>query len=196
VRSWQSWQRWNASTLPVARTSSPDLALFAVGAAIGLLNGPGAVRSSARQHKQVGCRVTATCNASRWAPGHTGAVDSRVQPLRCVIVDDNPAFLDAAASFIGRDRITVVGVPSTSAEALRRVAQLRPDVTVVDIDLGGESGFNLAEQLAGGPVSSPVILTSTHSEQEFANMIAASPALGFVPKVALSPEAIRRLLDG
>jgi DNA-binding NarL/FixJ family response regulator len=123
-------------------------------------------------------------------------MESRVLPLRCVIVDDSPAFLDAAANFLGRDGITVVGVASTGAEALSCVAQLRPDVTIVDINLGGENGFELAEQLADGSASSPVILTSTHSVQEFADMIAASPALGFVPKVALSPEAIRELLDG
>jgi hypothetical protein len=39
-----------------------------------------------------------------------------------------------------------------------------------------------------------VILISTHSEQDFADMIADSPALGFVPKFALSPDAIRELM--
>jgi DNA-binding NarL/FixJ family response regulator len=122
-------------------------------------------------------------------------MDSGSQPLRCVIVDDNAAFLEAAANMLGRDGFVVVGVASSSAEALRCVAQLRPDVTVVDIDLGGESGFDLAEQLAEGPAASSVILTSTHSEQDFADMIAASPALGFVPKVELCADAVLGLLE-
>ena len=125
----------------------------------------------------------------------TYVMEPRVQALRCVIVDDNPGFLKAAADFLGRHGVTVVGVAITGAEALTCVAELKPDVTVVDINLGVESGFDLAEQLATGAVSSPVILTSTHSEQEFAEMIAASSALGFVPKVELSPDAIRRLLN-
>ena len=60
---------------------------------------------------------------------------------------------------------SVVGVASTSAEALRLFEELRPDVTLVDINLGGESGFELAEQLhrAGGSSPSPVILISTHA---------------------------------
>jgi DNA-binding NarL/FixJ family response regulator len=124
----------------------------------------------------------------------TGLMKSKVEALRCVIVDDNRGFLDAAADFLGHHGITVVGAASTIAAALSCVGQTRPDVTIVDINLGDESGFELAEQLAGGPVSSPVILTSTHSEQEFAEMIAISPALGFVPKVDLSPDAMRRLL--
>ncbi|BBX44149.1 response regulator transcription factor [Mycobacterium cookii] len=116
------------------------------------------------------------------------------QPLRCVIVDDNAAFLEVAANMLGRDGLTVVGMASSSAEALRRVAQLRPDVAVVDIDLGGESGFDLAQRLADGPAVSSVIMTSTHSEQDFTDLIAASPALGFVPKVELSAEAVLHLL--
>lgn len=125
----------------------------------------------------------------------TYVMELRARALRCVIVDDNPRFLEVAADFLGCHGVAVVGLASTGAEALTRVAELKPDVTVVDINLGAESGFDLAEQLATGAVSSPVILTSTHSEQEFAEMIAASPALGFVPKVELSPDAIRRLLD-
>ena len=121
-------------------------------------------------------------------------MNSGSQPLRCVIVDDNAAFLEAAANMLGRDGLTVVGMASSSAEALRCVAQLRPDVAVVDIDLGGESGFDLAEQLADGAAVPSVILTSTHSEQDFADMIAASPALGFVPKVELSADAVLDLL--
>ena len=117
----------------------------------------------------------------------------RLQPLRCVIVDDNTAFAEAAANFLGREGITIVGVASNSTEAMSCVAASRPDVTIVDVYLGSESGFDLAEQLAS--VAAPVIMTSTHSEQELADMIAESSALGFVSKVELSPEAIRRLLN-
>ena len=85
--------------------------------------------------------------------GQTGLMKPEVETLRCVIVDDNPGFLDAAANFLGHHGITVVGVASTIAEALICVGQLRPDVTVVDINLGDESGFDLAEQLAGGPAA-------------------------------------------
>jgi len=41
-----------------------------------------------------------------------------------------------------------------------------------------------------------VILISTHSEADFADLIAESPAAGFVPEPELSAEAIRRIVDG
>jgi CheY-like chemotaxis protein len=116
--------------------------------------------------------------------------------LRCLIVDDNPHFVKVARTLLEREGVTVVAVASTSAEALRRAAELRPDVTLVDIDLGGESGFELAgrlgRQTSGAPP--PMIMISTHAEEDYAELIAASPAVGFVPKTALSARAIRNLL--
>jgi len=115
--------------------------------------------------------------------------------LRCLIVDDNRRFLDAARGLLEREGITVVGVASTSAEALDQVQQWRPDVTLVDIDLGNESGFELVRRLADlTPLRT--ILISTHAEQDYADLIAASPAIGFVAKSALSAAAIQALLNG
>lgn len=115
--------------------------------------------------------------------------------MRCVIVDDSAAFRDAAASMLERAGVTVVAMASTTSEALRQCRDLRPDVTLVDVDLGGESGFDLAEALhRADPLAPRVILISTHDEQDLAEMIATSPALGFLAKFALSAEAIRDLL--
>jgi DNA-binding NarL/FixJ family response regulator len=94
-----------------------------------------------------------------------------------------------------RQGIVVVGVASTGAEALQRVEDLRPDVTLVDIDLGGESGFEVARRLQReSGTRGPVILISTHAEQDYADLIAESPAIGFLSKSRLSGGAIRELL--
>lgn len=116
--------------------------------------------------------------------------------MRCLIVDDSLRFLDAARALLGRQGIEVVGVASTGAEALQRATALRPDVTLVDIDLGGESGFDVARRLRRDANPAPVILISTHAEDDYIDLIKASPALGFLPKSALSVRAIRDLLDG
>jgi CheY-like chemotaxis protein len=116
--------------------------------------------------------------------------------MRCLIVDDSPRFLDAARGLLERQGITVVGVASNSAEALKRAEELRPDVTLLDLDLGGESGLELARRLHRDAGGAPprLILISTHAEQDYADLIAASPAVGFLPKAALSAGAIRELL--
>ncbi len=116
--------------------------------------------------------------------------------LRCLIVDDSRHFLDAARGLLERQGIGVVGVASTGAQALRQADELGPDVTLVDLDLGGESGFEVARRLQqnSGRPRVPVILISTHAEQDYADLIAASPAIGFLSKPALSADAIRELL--
>ncbi|MET8079772.1 hypothetical protein [Streptomyces sp. NPDC005303] len=42
----------------------------------------------------------------------------------------------------------------------------------------------------------PEFLISTHAWEDFEELIASSPARGFLPKSALSAQAIRALLDG
>jgi DNA-binding NarL/FixJ family response regulator len=114
-----------------------------------------------------------------------------------LIVDDNWLFVEAARDRLEGEGLRVVGVAATSAEALRRAEELRPEVVLVDVLLGGESGFELARRLAarhrdGG---SAVILISTYSAADFAGPIAESPATGFLPKQELSADAIRRIVD-
>jgi two-component system, NarL family, nitrate/nitrite response regulator NarL len=116
--------------------------------------------------------------------------------LRCLIVDDNASFLDAATTLLERQGLTVVGVASTTEEALRQVEVLQPDVVLVDISLGAESGFDLARRLAEVACVATVVLISTHAEADFADLIDESPAAGFVPKSELSAGAIRRLAEG
>lgn len=116
-------------------------------------------------------------------------------PVRCLIVDDHFPFLEGAADLLRREGLEVVGVASTSAEAIRLAAELRPHVILVDVDLGDEDGFELARRLSDPAVLSNVILMSTHSEEDLGPLIAVSPALGFVPKARLSAQTIRDLLE-
>jgi CheY-like chemotaxis protein len=112
--------------------------------------------------------------------------------LRCVIVDDNPAVLRAASDLLAGEGVAVVGVAVTGQEAVALVERHQPDVVLVDIDLGPESGFDVARRLVP---SAPIILISTHDEVDYALLIAASPATGFLAKSDLSARAIQRLLD-
>ena len=109
--------------------------------------------------------------------------------MRCLIVDDNPRFLEAAKALLERDGLHVA-VASSSAEAFEHVHVLRPDVVLVDIDLGEESGFELTRGLG----HERVILNSTHAEADFEELIVESAAVGFIPKEALSADAISATL--
>jgi CheY-like chemotaxis protein len=117
-------------------------------------------------------------------------------PQRCLLVDDSEAFLETASLLLEREGLTVVGVASSIAEALRQARALRPDLILVDIGLGDESGFDLARLLTqdGQGVGAEVILISTVAEADYRELIDESPAAGFLAKSELSVRGISRIL--
>jgi DNA-binding NarL/FixJ family response regulator len=116
-------------------------------------------------------------------------------PLRCLLVDDNDVFLETASLLLEREGLKVVGVASSIAEALRQARALRPEVILVDIGLGNESGFTLARLLARDGQSTDVILISAEAEADYAELIAECPAAGFLAKSELSAWRINGILD-
>ena len=135
-------------------------------------------------------RIPASCNAQEPPDCHAD-----LMPIRCLLVDDNAAFLSSARRLLGQQGVTVVGTASDSAEALRMTTALRPDVVLVDIALGDENGFDLARRLAeSSGNTTAVIMISTAAESDYADLVAESPAAGFLGKAELSAEGIRRSL--
>jgi CheY-like chemotaxis protein len=136
-------------------------------------------------------------------------------PLRCLLVDDNDAFLETARALLERQGVQVAGVASNIAGALRQARALRPDVVLVDIGLGEESGFELARLLAADGQDgqgaqrgqeaqrgqgaqrgrADVILISAQAERDYADLIAESPAAGFLHKPELSAQRISQILN-
>ena len=116
--------------------------------------------------------------------------------LRCLIVDDSSLFGEEARGLLEHEGISVVGIAASGDEAVRLAEALRPDLALVDISLGDESGFDVAHRLVNDSSDAPpaVIFVSTYDEREFGARIAASPALGFIAKTELSAERIRELI--
>jgi DNA-binding NarL/FixJ family response regulator len=114
--------------------------------------------------------------------------------LRCLIVDDSPRFGEEARSLLEQEGVSVVGVAASGDEAVRLAKALRPDLALVDISLGRESGFDVAHRLVDNGNPPAIILVSTYDEREFSSRIEASPALGFIAKTELSAGRIRQLL--
>jgi DNA-binding NarL/FixJ family response regulator len=118
-------------------------------------------------------------------------------PLRCVIVDDDDAFRQEMGALLEEQGISMVGGAASGAEALTQIPQLHPDVVLIDIDLRGESGLALTRMLgerANGASFPRMVLISTHDGSEYADLIEASSAVGFLAKTELSAAAIERML--
>ena len=118
--------------------------------------------------------------------------------MRCLIVDDNASFLAEARGLLEDHGFDVIGTASSGDVALTHVAEQRLDLALVDIDLGEESGIDVAHRIldttsAPGP---KIILISARDESEYGDLIETSPALGFLAKKDLTAAASRSLLAG
>jgi DNA-binding NarL/FixJ family response regulator len=115
-------------------------------------------------------------------------------PLRCLIVDDSEPFLASASRRLAAQGVEVVGCASSGAEALLLAQELEPDVALVDVRLGREDGLEVTRRLAATTPVTPVILTSSHSKADLAELVRDSSAVGFLPKAGLGADAIVALL--
>lgn len=116
---------------------------------------------------------------------------------RCLIVDDNPDYLREARDLLQREGMSVVGIASNGGDALAIAVSDRPDVALVDVDLGAESGLDVARALATSDEPVAVILMSAYAENDLRELLDDSPAVGFLPKSVVSRAVIDALLgDG
>jgi len=119
---------------------------------------------------------------------------------RILIVDDHPAVREALASRIGRQPdLEVCGEAADMSEALRLVADTRPDLAVVDISLKTGSGIDLIKRIKDRNDSVRMLVWSMHSESLYAERALRAGALGYINKDQATDkiiDAIRRVLDG
>jgi DNA-binding NarL/FixJ family response regulator len=115
-------------------------------------------------------------------------------PVAVLIVDDNARFRERARERLEADGYEVVAEAADAASALEAARQHRPSVVLLDIGLPDMSGLTVAERLTRGPDPPAVVLTSTHEAADFGDRVTTCGARGFVPKAALSGDAISALL--
>jgi DNA-binding NarL/FixJ family response regulator len=119
---------------------------------------------------------------------------------RVLIVDDHPAVREALALRIGRQPdLEVCGEAADTSEALRLVAEARPDVAVIDISLKTGNGIDLIRRVRDRDDRVRMLVWSMHSESLYAERALRSGAMGYITKDQATDrivEAIRRVLEG
>jgi two-component system, response regulator PdtaR len=131
-------------------------------------------------------------------PAGPGQVKSSADGVRCVIVDDDDRFIRVVSGLLVGDGFHVVGAACDRAQGLRLVADVSPDVALVDLCLGRDSGTELIADIARTALAARVfmILVSACAEDELREVFELSAADGYLPKPNLSGGAIRQLLRG
>jgi DNA-binding NarL/FixJ family response regulator len=111
-----------------------------------------------------------------------------------LIVDDHAAFRESASALLEAEGFEVVGEAGDGEEALAEVERLRPEIVLVDIQLPGLDGFDVAERLAGAADAPAVILISSRDAAAYGSRVKEAPVRGFLAKRSLSGAALAGLV--
>ena len=88
----------------------------------------------------------------------------------------------------------MIGESADGSEALRAVETLRPQIVLLDIQLPGVDGIEVAERLAAREDAPVVVLISSRDAAAYGERLRGARSRGFIPKSELSGKALAALL--
>ncbi len=120
--------------------------------------------------------------------------------IRIVLADDHRMLLDALIAVLAHEQdLQVVGAVSDGPATLKLVAEVEPDVLVLDISMPGINGVDVARQLHKSHPGIKVLALSAYLDKRFVQEMLKAGAMGYVTKTAALtdlPRAIRAVAGG
>lgn len=115
--------------------------------------------------------------------------------IRIVIIDDDPSFLATVRSLLEREGFVVAGEALNGIDGVAAVADLAPDLVLVDVNLPDIDGFEVVDRLGDGAGAPPAVLTSSRAAGDFGKLVETSRARGFITKADITGKALAELLE-
>ncbi|MGO9357212.1 MAG: response regulator [Xanthobacteraceae bacterium] len=119
--------------------------------------------------------------------------------MRVLIVDDHPIVASGCRALFAADASVVILEASDAASGLAAFLAEKPDICVLDVNLPGVSGFELARRILAQDSSARIIMFSMNDDPIFAARAIEGGAKGYVSKSgdpADLVEAIRKIAEG
>jgi DNA-binding NarL/FixJ family response regulator len=116
-------------------------------------------------------------------------------PTTVLVIDDHAAFRARARAMLEAQGFDVVGEVGDGETALIEAARLRPDVALVDVQLPGMDGFDVAARLRRAGSARRIVLISGREREDYGGRVEASAADGFIAKFDLSGERLAAVLE-
>ena len=118
---------------------------------------------------------------------------------KVLLIDDHPIYRRGMASLIQAETdLELCGEAESVGEALRQIQALRPDILVVDLNLGKGSGLQLIHSVRSQGMDLPILVISMYDEKLFAERVVRAGANGYLNKaeaITSIVPAIRQVLD-
>ena len=116
--------------------------------------------------------------------------------LSLLIVDDHAAFRGFAHALFSAQGFDVTGEAEDGEAALEQVHRLHPDIVLLDVQLPGIDGFEVAWLLSRQASPPRVVLTSSRGAASYGDRLRRAPVLGFIPKHELLGTTLVTLVGG
>ena len=142
--------------------------------------------SEATRADSRGARVTREMTDQAAAPPRT--------PVGVLVVDEQIVFRDAVRDVIeAAGQFVLVGEASSGEHAVAAVAELHPDLVLVDVRMGGMDGIETARRLTRVDPDAVVVLVTTENPLNLPAEVGFCGAADLVRKQDLRPALLRRL---
>lgn len=116
--------------------------------------------------------------------------------MRVLVVDDNATFRNAVRALLELRGTAIVAEAIDASDALEKLARFQPDVAVLDIQLPGMDGIDLARHISTRPDPPVVVLTSSRPAEDYGTRLTTAPARAFLAKEELSATRLARVVRG
>lgn len=126
---------------------------------------------------------------------HPQVLEREVVPdLTILLADDNSAILDHVRKMLAKEKsYRVVGAVIDGSSAVREYLRLKPDLMILDISLGEDSGIDVARHLRDSGCSARIIFLTVHEDQDYVNAAIGAGGLAYVVKSRLNLDLLRAI---
>jgi len=116
--------------------------------------------------------------------------------VKVFMVDDSPEVLQSVSQFLRETPgIEMVGVALSGEEALPQLAQVKPDVVLMDLSMPGMGGLEATRRIKAGATPALVLLLSLYDAGLFADDVSACGADGYLGKAQIGEHLVPLILS-
>jgi len=124
------------------------------------------------------------------------APDPRGRPLRVLVADDEPLFVETVKALLaGDDRVEVVGTASNGQDAVDLASALAPDLTLMDISMPVLDGIEAARRIRLEQPSATVLILTGSSIATDIDRARQAGVAGFLTKDRLGTQLVDAILE-
>ena len=117
-------------------------------------------------------------------------------PIRILLVDDSPYFLDVARDFLHmQESFEITGVAVEGTNALEQARQLQPDIILLDLNLGDQSGVRLIPLFKRHTPHSKIIVLTIMDGEGYRDAAMQAGADAFVVKTRMTQELVTTIME-